>query len=210
VKTHLKLDDAGNPVYLKAAQDCTPLPAWYDPSALATAVPGCDVPATLNGVPLAAWVDPSNCDADWESLATSLDEPPFSSLPGLKRASGAVVRETDGRLWIVSPSNAFGGYTNTFPKGTLPNESSITLRANAVREVWEETGLKVRLRAFLCDCVRSTSVTRYYLVERLAGTPSDMGWESQAVHLVPPDQLASVASHPNDRPVLTALREKVS
>jgi hypothetical protein len=32
-----------------------------------------------------------------------------------------------------------------------------------------------------------------------------MGWESQAVHLVPMSKLAEFASHPNDKEVIAAL-----
>jgi hypothetical protein len=33
-----------------------------------------------------------------------------------------------------------------------------------------------------------------------------MGWETQAVHLVPMSQLAAFVDHPNDKPVLQALQ----
>jgi hypothetical protein len=32
-----------------------------------------------------------------------------------------------------------------------------------------------------------------------------MGWKTQAVHLVPLAQLAQLAVHPNDKPVIAAL-----
>ena len=114
--------------------------------------------------------------------------------------------EADGRVWVVSPSNKFGGYTNTFPKGKLDPQEEISLRANALKEVFEEAGLHVALTGFLCDSVRSTSVTRYYLARRVGGNPADMGWESQAVHLVPVSQLAAFVSHPNDQSILSALQ----
>ena len=69
-----------------------------------------------------------------------------------------VVVEDDGRVWVVSPSNAFGGYVNTFPKGKL--DPGMGLRANALKEGFEESGLQVVLTGFLCDSVRSTSVCR--------------------------------------------------
>ena len=61
------------------------------------------------------------------------------------------------------------------------------------------------LTGFLCDSVRSTSVTRYYTARRVGGHPADMGWESQAVHLVPRNLLSVVVAHPNDQGVLQAL-----
>jgi hypothetical protein len=53
---------------------------------------------------------------------------------------------------------------------------------------------------------RSTQTyTRYYIARRTGGSPACMGWESQAVHLVPMAQLRQVATHPNDAPVIAAL-----
>ena len=114
-----------------------------------------------------------------------------------------VVLESDGRVWVVSPSNQHGGYVNTFPKGKL--DSGLGLRVNALKEAFEESGLQVELTGFLCDSVRSTSITRYYTAKRVGGHPGDMGWETQAVHLVPRAQLASVVTHKNDQGVLEAL-----
>ena len=52
---------------------------------------------------------------------------------------------------------------------------------------------------------RSLSYTRYYLAQRVGGSPADMGWESQAVLLVPVNQLARHLNSPYDVPVLNAL-----
>lgn len=32
-------------------------------------------------------------------------------------AAGVVIEETDGRFWLVAPTNQAGGYAVTFPKG---------------------------------------------------------------------------------------------
>jgi len=74
--------------------------------------------------------------------------------------------------------------------------------------VFEESGLQVELTGFLCDSIRSTSVTRYYTARRLGGSPAEMGWESQAVHLVPMSMLAGFDLHPNDQSVIKALQTK--
>ena len=42
-------------------------------------------------------------------------------------------------------------------------------------------------------------MARYYRGRRLTGTPAAMGWESQAVLLVPKTQLASVVNLPRDQ-----------
>ena len=90
--------------------------------------------------------------------------------------------------------------------GKLDKENGLSLRANALNEVFEESGLKVQLTGFLCDSVRTTSVTRFYLAMRVGGNPADMGWESQAAHLLPMDQLPAFVSHDSDKIVVQSLR----
>jgi 8-oxo-dGTP pyrophosphatase MutT (NUDIX family) len=60
---------------------------------------------------------------------------------------------------VVAPSNGFSGYQATFPKGRV--EKSLGRQANAIREVFEESGLQVAITAFLADSVRSLTDTRY-------------------------------------------------
>lgn len=64
-----------------------------------------------------------------------------------------------------------------------------------------------RLRKHLVDVKRSQSYTRYFLAERVGGNPANMGWESQAVMLVPEAQLAQVLNSPNDVPIIDALKQ---
>ena len=52
--------------------------------------------------------------------------------------TSVVILEDDGRVWVVHPSNGFGGYPATFPKGTL--DPGMLLRAAAIREAYEESG----------------------------------------------------------------------
>lgn len=131
-------------------------------------------------------------------------EPPFTLPPGLRAAAGAVVLEDDGRVWLVSPTNGFGGYSATFPKGRV--DAGGSLQHTAIREVFEESGLVVRLRAHLIDVRRTQTYTRYYIAKRIGGCPSSMGWETQAVYLVPAARLEEVAVHPNDAAIIDALR----
>jgi len=53
---------------------------------------------------------------------------------------------------------------------------------------------------------RTQTYTRYYMARRIGGCPAEMGWESQAVHLVPAARLDEVAVHPNDVGVIEAAR----
>lgn len=118
-------------------------------------------------------------------------------------AAGTIILEPDGRIWIVHPTNKFVGYTSTFPKGTRDHNED--LRTTAIRETYEETGLMVVLINYPGVCFdendpgvhngvfvkldRASGLTYYYLAKRVAGSPSDMGWESQAVSLVPVSEL---------------------
>ena len=207
---HPKQNDAGKKVELKQPSQSSSLTTWNEVSKISTVVPTGSLPPTIAGVAVAAWPDAPTCAAKWEKQVESalFDEPPFKVSTGKNPASGVVVIEADGRVWVVSPSNRFGGYTHTFPKGTIYPGDHITLRANAVKEAHEESGLQVELIGFLVDSERSTTTTRYYLARRVGGSPADMGWESQAVNLVPLNHLAQFASHPIDAGIVQASRNR--
>ena len=207
---HPRKNDHGKPVALAHPCQPTALSSWNDPDLLASVTPDAPMPSAIDGLDVLSWKHAPADAAGWERLAAlvDFDEPPFLKVPGKAPASGAVVVEADGRVWVVSPSNQFGGYTNTFPKGKLDSTKEISLRANALKEVFEESGLHVALTGFLCDSVRSTSVTRYYLARRVGGNPAAMGWESEAVHLVPESQLPAFVAHHNDKGILEALRQR--
>ena len=72
-------------------------------------------------------------------------------------------------------------------------------------EAFEESGLQVRLLRHLVDVERTESYTRYYLAERVTGDPAEMGWESQAVMLVPQAKLPQVLNSAYDKPIIKAL-----
>ena len=194
---HPKKNDQGKPVHLSKPSTPTDASTWLSPEAMATATPGCALPA---GFSQACEAIPS----DWESLAATMpvSEPAYPT--GKTLSAGAIVFEPDGRIWLVSPSNGFGGYQFTFPKGKRDGAES--LKALALKEVWEESGLIIRLTGFLGDFERTTSTCRLYLAERISGNPAEMGWETQAVHLVPKALLASVLHHPTDLAVLDTLK----
>jgi ADP-ribose pyrophosphatase YjhB (NUDIX family) len=204
------MDDEGQPVKLTHPSLASDSSTWSHASHIATVTPDGPLPERINHLAIESWVNaPTNANG-WEQLANASNfiEPPMRSVSGKPPASGAVVVESDGRVWVVSPSNGFGGYTHTFPKGKLVLKGDLGLRANALKEVFEETGLQVELTGFLCDAIRSTSVTRFYLAMRVGGNPAAMGWESQATHLVPMEQLAGFVSHANDKIVVQSLRER--
>ncbi len=121
---------------------------------------------------------------------------------GLLPAAGVVILEPDGRVWVVCPTNQFGGHAVTIPKGRPDGKS---LQATALCEAYEESGLRVRLIRHLVDVRRTQTFTRYYLAKRMGGSPADMGWESQGVMLVPRELLDSLDLAPADQQVVLAL-----
>lgn len=202
---HPKPDEHGNPVWLKNPSKATPLSSWKQADAVATVLPGGALPAELHGVSLEDWMDVPDSARAWDKVEGQcrIDEPPFHVPKGKQPAAGVAVREPDGRFWLVSPSNRFAGYATTLPKGRV--EGPVSRQASAIREAYEEAGLKVRITSFLADSERTQTFTRYYLAQRVGGNPASMGWESQAVHLVPLTALAQFLTHPNDVPLLKAI-----
>lgn len=190
VAYHPSLNDDGQPVVIHAPHKASAEDTWTDADLPATFVPGGPVPAELNGVPFAPWSDAPTSSDEWEHVEgqnADLDEPPLELAHGKHAGAGVVVIEDDGRVWLTAPTNKFGGYSYTLPKGTA--EMELSLQANSIRECYEETGLQVEITGFLMDVERSTSVARYYTARRVSGSPSEMGWETQAMVLCPLDKL---------------------
>lgn len=194
-------NDDGAPVTIHRPSTPTPLAAWDAPDAIATVVPGGPLPPSLNGVAFSPCVLPP--DDDRSDDIDDAADPPFVLPRGMAAAAGAVIVEPDGRVWLVAPTNAFGGYAATFPKGRV--DPGMGLRHTARREAWEEAGLAIEVGDYLLDAARTQTYTRYFLARRIGGSPAAMGWETQAVHLVPAALLERVAVHPNDRAVIAAI-----
>jgi len=96
------------------------------------------------------------------------------------------------------------GNCNTFPKGKV--EPELSFQANAIKEAWEEGGIKANIVGLLGDVERTTSVTRYYLARRVAGNPAEaITWESQAVHLCPISKLTEFLDAKVDHSVVDLL-----
>ncbi|MDD5461516.1 MAG: NUDIX hydrolase [Methylococcales bacterium] len=126
---------------------------------------------------------------------------------GKKLAAGVVIREPDTRFWLVAPTNAFGGYKATFPKGTI--EPGMNAQITAIKEAYEESGLQIEILGWIGDFERTASVTRYYFARRIIGDPGKMGWESQAVLLVPKEKLFTVLHHAKEHELLTSVFAKL-
>lgn len=205
---HPKPDENGKPKMIHYPSSPTSAATWESPTDAAVFTPGSAVPAELHGVAVAPWADTPE-DDDWDYVDGQNDdmaEPPLKLSGGKKAASGVIVQEPDGRIWIISPTNQYDGVIHTFPKGGV--ETGLSYQSNAIKEAFEESGLKVEIDSHAIDVVRSTSVARYYFAHRVGGSPADMGWESQAVRLVPLAQLGDYLNRPEDREILEFLRNR--
>lgn len=203
---HPKKGEDGGKVGIYHPSEATSEDTWRDPQAVATWVPGGDVPLALNGVEFSRWEDHPRTLEGWdyvEGQMEDLDEPPMKLPHGKQPASGVIVEEPDGRIWVVHPTNQFAGYKATLPKGGA--EVGLSLQSNAIKEAFEEAGLKVEITGLFGDFERGTTVARYYTARRVGGTPADMGWESQAVSLVPRQKLYSLFNGAADKPIAVAL-----
>lgn len=202
---HPKLDENGAKVVLTKPSQPSTLSAWSNPFEVATVIPNGTMPAALNDIALTSWTNSPTTLGAWEALAaqSNVSEPVFTPPPYKKHAAGVVIEESDGRIWLMSPSNSHGGYINTLPKGQV--DPGASKQATAIKEAFEESGLHVELTEFLIDTDRTTSYTRYYRAKRIGGNPADMGWESQAIHLVPRNMLNLYLTHQSDQPLLKLL-----
>lgn len=195
---HPKVDEKGAPVLVHYPTKAGDQEHWGDKAAVATAVPGGALPRELNGVPFKRWAPPE----DWTKVSGTdprLDADPMH-VPADKRAgAGVIILEPDGRMWLTKPTNEFGGYVHSWPKGGV--ETGLSLQQTAIKEAYEETGLKVKLTGVLGDYEGDTSVARYFVARRVGGTPADMGWESQAMRLVPANKLKSLLNRSRDKEI---------
>lgn len=206
-KPHLKPNDKGETVTVNYPTKPSDKASWTDPSRTATFVPGGDAPAMLNGVAMKPWASVPKSENEWAAVPgqkLSLDARfPFDPTPGKSTGAGVIIREPDGRIWLTKPTNAFGGYQQTFPKGTV--EHGLSMQASAIKETWEETGLQIKITGILGDYERTTSKARFYIAERVGGTPADMGWESQAVRLATRKDLDKLLNMGVDKGILEDL-----
>lgn len=200
---HPKKDENGRSVVLHNPTLPTNIESWNDKNSIATTIPDHkDLPKNLHGLDFSEHETPKS----WKGIEGQgeFGEPEISAN---KRLSvGIVMVEPDNRVWVSHPSNQFGGYEATFPKGSV--EKELNNRENAIKEVHEETGLRAEIDGHLGDYEKTTSTTRYYTGKRIGGHPSDMGWESQAVSLVPINKLHEVVNHPRDRQIVKDIQQK--
>lgn len=207
-KPHPQKDDKGNPVSIDYPTPASPASTWSNPKAVATFTPNGNTPEVLNGVPFKSWKPPKEGWASVKGTNEKLDQDfPFEPHPTKKTGAGVIILEPDGRVWLTKPTNEFGNYKQTFPKGTA--ESGLTLQQNAIKEAYEETGLKVKIVGIAADIERDTSKARFYFARRVGGTPKDMGWESQALRLAPRKQAMDLLNRTHDKQLLADVLDEM-
>jgi 8-oxo-dGTP pyrophosphatase MutT (NUDIX family) len=104
-------------------------------------------------------------------------EQPKPKSYGMKQSYGGVVI-SGGKVLLLNPTNDFGGYKWTFPKGR--NDPGEAPEETAIREVREETGYECEIVGKLPgNFAGTTTNTEYFLMRPLSsGSP---GWETQEV-----------------------------
>lgn len=210
--THPAVDDNGDAVWIDYPSKPSPPEAWDDPKAVISFTPNSAAPASLNGVPFAPWADAPKTPDGWlnvpgQNPVAEIGWPELKAPKGKRIGAGVIIEEPDGRIWVVSPTNGFGGYRSTFPKGTYEDDIA-SLQANAIKEAYEESGLQVEITDVLGDFERTTSTARFYMARRVGGTPSAMGWESQATRLIPLDELPKWLNRKEvDHPIVAAIED---
>lgn len=178
------LDEADQATFLAALQAEVDLAeALADPKAAVKFTPSTPKPTgALHGV---KWqkAKPAEVKA---GVMPDLVEPPLSTLKGKKKSAGVIMIEDDGRVWVFEPKNHYKGTKRGLPKGNI--DAGETAQEAALREVFEETGLRAQITGVVGDVKGKATVTRFYVGKRVGGLPQDMGNEAWSVRLLPAEQ----------------------
>lgn len=156
-----------------------------------------------NVKPIHIWFGDTILPSDkQEETIPAIQQPAFTQLPKSGHASAGVFAIFPSGITVsgggdaddtfqtpyasvvmTHPMNDYGGYSLTFPKGTIePGES---VEKAAAREFFEETGMTVKLVEHLGDFKGGTSVTRMFVGYVTGGNPHKAGPETDAVTLKP-------------------------
>ncbi len=148
------------------------------------------------------------------------EDPKHWPVKSAESFGGVVVRSEGDALAVamIRTRNLKGEPVWTLPKGT-PDEGE-SPEETAVREVAEETGLKVRILQPLeantywfvstQDRARYRKTVRLYLMEATGGDTGDHDYEIDEVRWVSIDEAVRMATYPSDRKVLKAVADAAS
>jgi ADP-ribose pyrophosphatase YjhB (NUDIX family) len=207
---HPRRDEHGGVVEIRNPSEASHPSTWTDPRATAIFIPDGPVPDSLHGVSMAPWRSAPTTLRGWLEVAgqdPALDAGrPFDGGTSRRPRAGVVVVEPDGRFWVVQPTNGFpNNLTLTFAHGGV--DHGLTAQAAALKEGFEETGLQLRLVRLIRDYRTNHNIMRFYLAVRVGGSPAAMGFESQAVKLMPPDEVARLLPTRRDRRIFADARQ---
>ena len=132
-----------------------------------------------------------------------------------EKSCGALVLrrdKTDGKYYILMIRHRLGGH-RSFPKGHM--ERGETERMTAVREVFEETAVQIKIRSDFRETVHyhplpgiSKEVV-YFLSETEQESIKPREGEIAQVEWVPVDKAETSLSHENDKIVFRAAMKKM-
>jgi 8-oxo-dGTP pyrophosphatase MutT (NUDIX family) len=140
--------------------------------------------------------------AFWAKTA-DVDVGPTPKMPMGKVSTGVVMIE-DGKVWVYEPKHHYGGYTTAFPKGQI--ETGLSAQQNALKEVFEETGLRAKITGFLGGFAATSGTTRLYVGQKVGGNPTKFADETWSVKLLTPADLEQALVAQNQSYPLQALQ----
>lgn len=140
----------------------------------------------------------------WEGIPDVAlpDGPGATGTPA--KASGIILLNPDGKVWIRKVSGAFGGYEYSFAKGQV--EPGLTEQQNAHKELYEEMGLEGTVDDVLGTFKKTTGTAKYFIGTKTGGDPSKFEFETESVHLVTLNEAENLLNHHSDKEVLAALK----
>ena len=159
---HPRPNYEGKPVKIALPDTPTPLESWGNAAVASIAIPDQPMPAMLNGISLVHWRGAPGSAAGWNALAAQnpISEPAFAVPSGLKAATGAIVMEPDGRVWLVAPTNRFGGYRHTFPKGTMSGATVSLVEPATHQHTQHRRPTRGQTAGHVCGDIRPSRRTR--------------------------------------------------
>lgn len=108
----------------------------------------------------------------------------MSEVPETEVAYGGIVFDGENRVLLRKPSNGWGNYAWTFPKGAPEPELDATPEQTALREVQEETGVTCEVVSSVPGRYESdTCFTQYFLMRPLSQV-AEYDFETEEVRWV--------------------------